>query len=695
MSYRPNTSHDRKRPFAGWSPARRLHLERLENRQMLATITINTLIDEADGSITDGDISLRDAIARASGTDVIDFAPSLTSGGPAVLRLTRGEVLIERTRTIQGPGADKLTIDASGNDLTPLLDNGDGSRAFMILRNYNLFAPIRVSISGLTIAGGDVTGNGGGIFNNDHLTLSGVKLLGNYATGSGGGLFHEASSPANSLTIVDSTISGNAAGSVGGGIYSRGGDATITRSTITSNSASDGFGGGIFNSATMSITASVISNNSATLDVPSNAAIGIGMGGGINNNGSLTLKTSYVSGNTATLNSTGTIGLGFGGGGGIYNNGGFYGTPPTASIVDSTFNNNTVQVSAAGFTPSEHFGGGAISNAGNLSVINSTFSYNRSLTGDGGAILERGSTTIITSTIADNFSVRNGGGLAGTFEVLTNTIVANNTAASGPQLQGTFGGSHNFMGELTLGPLQDNGGPTFTRALPIGSPAINAGNPVALAGVDGIPPNDQRGAPYTRVSGGRIDIGAFESQPPPGPALPGDYNNDGRVNAADFVLWRNTKGMTVTPFAGADGNGNGTVDQADYEVWRMHFGQKLPGIGSVLVDVAASVPPTVLAEPVAPVEASVPAAQPWIVVPISPDVHERAAIGLLDDIQPITAVDHDAALLAWWASRAEPSGTVVVEYVRTAHTHAHETSDTADDVDLNALDVALELLDTS
>ena len=62
-----------------------------------------------------------------------------------------------------------------------------------------------------------------------------------------------------------------------------------------------------------------------------------------------------------------------------------------------------------------------------------------------------------------------------------------------------------------LGPLADNGGPTFTHALLPGSPAIDAGDPAAVAGVGNVPLYDQRGFAFSRVAGGRIDIGAFEA----------------------------------------------------------------------------------------------------------------------------------------------------------------------------------------
>jgi T5SS/PEP-CTERM-associated repeat protein len=55
-------------------------------------------------------------------------------------------------------------------------------------------------------------------------------------------------------------------------------------------------------------------------------------------------------------------------------------------------------------------------------------------------------------------------------------------------------------------------------------------------------------------------------------ALPGDYNLNGAVDAADYVVWRNSLGETGTDLA-ADGNGNSQVDAGDYEVWRANFGQ--------------------------------------------------------------------------------------------------------------------------
>ena len=56
-------------------------------------------------------------------------------------------------------------------------------------------------------------------------------------------------------------------------------------------------------------------------------------------------------------------------------------------------------------------------------------------------------------------------------------------------------------------------------------------------------------------------------------ALAGDYNGNGSIDAADYVLWRKTLGQNVPTGSGADGNGNGMIDDEDFTVWRAHFGQ--------------------------------------------------------------------------------------------------------------------------
>ena len=177
--------------------------------------------------------------------------------------------------------------------------------------------------------------------------------------------------------------------------------------------------------------------------------------------------------------------------------------------------------------------GGGISNGGTLEIHNSTLSGNRVDGGGGGISNSGGATTITNSTLTDNFSIHTeavgGGGLlnsdGGTLQI-GNTILNsgssdanfNNSAtviSLGYNLSSDNGGGFltatgdQINTNPMLGPLQNNGGPTFTHALLTGSPAINAGDP------NFAPPPlyDQRGPGYDRVVGGRIDIGSFELQP--------------------------------------------------------------------------------------------------------------------------------------------------------------------------------------
>ncbi|HEY3391921.1 MAG TPA: hypothetical protein VGK58_04400, partial [Lacipirellulaceae bacterium] len=52
---------------------------------------------------------------------------------------------------------------------------------------------------------------------------------------------------------------------------------------------------------------------------------------------------------------------------------------------------------------------------------------------------------------------------------------------------------------------------------------------------------------------------------------PGDYNLNGMVDAADFIVWRATVGQTGSGLA-ADGDANNQIDDADYRLWRANFG---------------------------------------------------------------------------------------------------------------------------
>ncbi len=81
------------------------------------------------------------------------------------------------------------------------------------------------------------------------------------------------------------------------------------------------------------------------------------------------------------------------------------------------------------------------------------------------------------------------------------------------------------------------------------------------------------------------------------PAIPsGDYNQDGFVDAADYSVWRDQVGESVTPGTNGDGNFDGQVDQADYQLWREQYGTAAP-LSAPLATLSAPVIPAPLAPP--------------------------------------------------------------------------------------------------
>jgi hypothetical protein len=60
----------------------------------------------------------------------------------------------------------------------------------------------------------------------------------------------------------------------------------------------------------------------------------------------------------------------------------------------------------------------------------------------------------------------------------------------------------------------------------------------------------------------------------------GDYNHNKVVDAADYTVWRDTLGQSVTAGSGADGYTDGTIDSFDFSFWVSKFGTVLPGAGS-------------------------------------------------------------------------------------------------------------------
>jgi hypothetical protein len=171
-------------------------------------LTVSTLIDESDGNYSDGDLSLREALAIAAanpGADMIEFSSSALAIGPATMTLVYDgadagtvpdELSINSDVTIVGPGSDLLTIDGGGQN-----------------RVFNIASGTTVTLQDLTITGGNNVNQGGGIYSYyANLTLDSVRITGNqtYLSGSvnGGGIY----SYGGSLHMIDSTVDNKKAG---------------------------------------------------------------------------------------------------------------------------------------------------------------------------------------------------------------------------------------------------------------------------------------------------------------------------------------------------------------------------------------------------------------------------------------------------------------------------------------------------
>jgi hypothetical protein len=343
-----------------------------------ATITVTNTDDDGAGS-------LRQAIASAHNGDTIDF------GVNGTITLASGELLVDKSITISGPGHDNLTVDANNTSHV-----------------FHVSGGVSATIAGLTITNGNGEVEylpGGGIYN-DHSTLTVDKctVTGNYSPGRGGGAYNDGSNGSATLTVSNSTFSNNhAARPTGygeaGGIYND----------------------GSYGSATLTVTNSTFSNNNGNLAGPS--------------------------------------------GGGAIHNDAYFGSA-ALTVNNSTFTNNSA------------YQGGAIYNGGGTVTIRDTI-LNGGVLGEN---LYNSSGSV--SSLGYNLSNDNGSGFL---------------TATGDQINT----------DPMLGPLQNNGGTTFTHGLLAGSPAIDAGDPSFTP-----PPNyDQRGSGFQRVFNGRVDIGAFEVQP--------------------------------------------------------------------------------------------------------------------------------------------------------------------------------------
>ncbi|PTY02558.1 hypothetical protein DB346_08400 [Verrucomicrobia bacterium LW23] len=338
--------------------------------------------------------------------------------------------------------------------------------------------------------------------------------------GSGGGVLIVNGNVSMDRMLVSNsgTPSTGAGTDRGGGIRVMAGTLTMSNSIVRNNKTA-GFGGGIaFDSGTSgTITDSLIQDNVA-LNTAGNATT---RGGGIFFLGAAgtflnitgTTFRHNVSRNSATA-ATDT-------GGGISIDGG------TASA--------TVRINSSLFIDNESEFGGAIYASGSntkVYVINSTLTGNKatgSANSAGGGIRSSGLHTlwVSSSTIVFNEADTNGGGIAhggSTARVYNSVISLNkqggsltvaNSSTEGSNMSGTFA-SNSFNAvsvdadTLKLAPLDYYGGKVMTYGLLPGSSLINAGGNAYDDTEVGTLAFDGRGR--TRTVGGRVDIGAFESQ---------------------------------------------------------------------------------------------------------------------------------------------------------------------------------------
>jgi hypothetical protein len=279
--------------------------------------------------------------------------------------------------------------------------------------------------------------------------------------------------PGRSVTIEGLTISNGLAPEFGcgGGILDEGSLLSLINCTVSGNST-DGTGGGICvdANATLTIDSSTLSGNYAG-----------DYGGSIANSGTLIINNSTLSGNRGEF-AAGAILNGFEG-------------DASLTVTNSTLSANTTQLH-----------GGGIFNGGQSAISHSTLSGNSGMTA--GAIVNRLATLDIESTIL------NRGELGPNISNDIGTVTSHGYNLSSDDGAGVLNGPGDHINtNPLLGPLQNNGGPTFTHQLIPGSPAIDTGDPNFTP-----PPfNDQRGPGFPRVVNGRIDKGSFEVQEGPTP----------------------------------------------------------------------------------------------------------------------------------------------------------------------------------
>ncbi len=243
--------------------------------QQAPIFLVDNLSDVVDGDLSEGNRSLREVIALTNaslGADTIQIASHLS--GSILLEASNGTLEITDSLSIEGPGADRITI-------TPAV----GTQ----LRLFNVDAD-DFAISGVTLARGTAATEGGAIRfgGSGKLTVSHSVLRDNRAA-LGGGIYNDS----GDVEIIASTLHRNDGNSHGGGVAALSGTILVHSSTISNNDSS-GLGAGVYSvNAQVQILNSTITDNEAGLE-----GGGVGL---IDDDGgeTLSIDNSIIAGNSA------------------------------------------------------------------------------------------------------------------------------------------------------------------------------------------------------------------------------------------------------------------------------------------------------------------------------------------------------------------------------------------------------------
>jgi CSLREA domain-containing protein len=289
-------------------------------------------------------------------------------------------------------------------------------------------------------------------------------------------VFHITGSPDPVVEIHSLKVTNGRVMGFGGGISVSNGAKLVLNNTTVMNNYAD-VGGGIDSPGITEIYSSTIRDN-----------IAFSAGGGIrlSSTGVLTLSHSLIHGNNVSQTISGD-------GGGILSFGGW------VKLVNSTVSDNHAQR-----------GGGIHTNLSDIVILENSTITGNSGSSFGGGIFQVGVTVYIHHLILANNTSPSGPDCGGSGALISQgyNLIENAGVDVGCVVGGDLTG--NITGvDPVLGPLQDNGGPTWTHALLTGSPAIDTGDLTIC------PNDDQRGVlrPLDGDGNGSLicDMGAYES----------------------------------------------------------------------------------------------------------------------------------------------------------------------------------------